>query len=195
MKDRIRRFITIMFAVMVLMSISMVANASYYDEGTDYISAMRLAAEEGDGTALIVGAILEEQRNEKIKTMNLPYEETHFFAVGRTAEEILADIVNYIAMHNKTYVGVLRVTGYDLCVRCCGKTDGVTASGEKAEVGITCAAGKKFPYGTRLYIEGIGERIVQDRGGGVHNNNIDVLCNNHDECNAITGWYKVWVIS
>lgn len=194
MKNRIRKLIALLFAGIVLTMASLAVGSTYYDEGVDYISAMRQAAEDGDSTALIVGAILEEQRNNKIKTMNLPYEETHFFIANRTAEEILADILNYIASHNKTYVGRFYVTGYDLCVRCCGKVDGITASGEQAEVGITCAAGKRFPFGTRLFIDGIGERVVQDRGGGIHNANIDVLCNNHDECHALTGWYDVWVI-
>lgn len=194
MKNHIRKLITLLFAGMVLTTASLAVGSTYYDEDVDYISAMRLAAEEGDSTALIVGAIFEEQRNNKIKTLGLPYEETHFFVSGRTAEEILSDILDYIAGHNKTYAGRFYVTGYDLCARCCGKTDGITAGGERAKVGITCAAGKRFPFGTRLYIEGIGERVVQDRGGGIHNTNIDVLCNNHDECHALTGWYEVWII-
>ena len=86
-----------------------------------------------------------------------------------------------------TYLGSFQVYGYDL-----GKTDGITASGTQATVGRTVAA-KGIPYGTRLYIEGIGERVVEDTGGmaaGV----IDVLCNNHSECYAITGKYDVYII-
>ena len=91
-----------------------------------------------------------------------------------------------------TYLGSFQVYGYDLCLSCCGKTDGITASGTQATVGRTVAA-KGIPYGTRLYIEGIGERVVEDTGGmaaGV----IDVLCNNHSECYAITGKYDVYII-
>lgn len=195
MKTRIlRRLITLIFSGLVLTSASLAGSTSYYNENTDYISAMRLAAESGEKSDLVVGAVFEEQRNNKIRALNLPYEETHFFEYGRTADEILADIIDYIASHNRTYVGKFRITGYDICMKCCGKTDGVTASGEKATVGITCAAGSRFQFGTKLYIKGIGERIVQDRGGGIKNTNIDVLCNNHDECDAITGWYEVWVI-
>ena len=82
---------------------------------------------------------------------------------------------------NTTYVGEMYVTGYDICMSCCGKTDGITASGQAAVVGITCAH-PSLPFGTVLYIDGIGTRIVQDRGG-----RLDVLCNNHSECYAITG--------
>lgn len=92
------------------------------------------------------------------------------------------------------YLGVYRTTGYDLCWRCCGKTDGITASGTKAEVGRTCAAPKNLPFGTRVYIEGVGYRTVEDRGGAIRGNKIDVLCANHSACYAITGWRNVWVI-
>lgn len=92
-----------------------------------------------------------------------------------------------------TYLGQYRVTGYDICVKCCGKTDGITASGTIATVGRTVGC-NSLPFGTRLYIDGIGERIVEDRGG-TKSNILDVLCNNHDECYAITGYYDVYIIN
>lgn len=88
--------------------------------------------------------------------------------------------------------GEFKITGYDTCARCCGKSDGITASGNKAIVGTTCAS-NYFPFGTKLYIVGIGYRTVEDRGG-MKNNVIDILCNNHEECYAITGTYKVYVV-
>ena len=91
------------------------------------------------------------------------------------------------------YLGTYKITGYDICISCCGKTDGITASGEKAIVGITCAM-NNIPFGTVLYIKGIGFRIVQDRGG-MKSGVIDVLCNNHPECYAITGKYEVYIIN
>ena len=92
------------------------------------------------------------------------------------------------------YLGLYWCTGYDTCARCCGKCDGVTASGTQATVGRTCAASKDLPFGTRLWIEGIGERIVEDRGGGVNGNHIDVLVADHPAAYAITGTYAVYVI-
>ena len=90
------------------------------------------------------------------------------------------------------YIGQYRITGYDICVACCGKTDGITASGVKATVGRTVAAPSSFAFGTRLLIDGIGERIVEDRGGAIKGNKIDVLCSDHAECYALTGWYDVY---
>ena len=92
------------------------------------------------------------------------------------------------------YLGWFKITGYDTCASCCGKTDGITASGTQATVGRTCAASKDLPFGTRLYIEGIGERIVEDRGGGVNGSHIDVLVADHPAAYAITGTYAVYVI-
>ena len=92
------------------------------------------------------------------------------------------------------FLGNWKVTGYDICVSCCGNTKGITASGTQATVGRTCAAGKDLPFGTVLYIDGIGYRTVEDRGGGVNGGHIDVLCNNHPECYSITGRYDVYVV-
>lgn len=91
------------------------------------------------------------------------------------------------------YLGRYNITGYDLCVKCCGKTDGITASGAVATVGRTAAAAG-LPFGTRVWIDGIGERTIEDRGG-MRGNVIDVLCNDHAECYAISrGPVDVWEV-
>ena len=71
------------------------------------------------------------------------------------------------------------ITAYCSCVSCCGKSDGITASGVKAVEGITVAADKSIPFGTKIYIDGIGERIVQDRGGAINENHIDLFFSDH----------------
>ena len=158
------------------------------------MTEMIACAEDGSDTAIRQGAMFEFQRNLKIRGMGLSYEETVFFREGRTGEEILADIYDYIKGHNRVYLGRYYITGYTISYADCGKIDGITASGIVASVGRTCASGKEFAFGTRLYIDGIGERTVEDRGGGVHNGHIDVLFATRDECYAATGWYDVWLI-
>ena len=91
------------------------------------------------------------------------------------------------------YLGEFYVTGYDVCMECCGKVDGITASGAQATVGRTVAASSDFPFGTILYIEGIGARIVEDRGG-IKTQHLDVVCEDHPACYAITGYYDVWEV-
>lgn len=50
----------------------------------------------------------------------------------------------------------------------------ITASGEPVVPGVTVAAGKDLPFGTELYIKGIGKRIVQDRGAAISRGCIDI---------------------
>ena len=73
------------------------------------------------------------------------------------------------------------VTFYCACMECCGKTNAITASGVKAAAGVTVAAASNIPFGTRIWIEGYGERIVQDRGGAIGMNRLDVYVNTHQE--------------
>jgi len=177
-----------------------IPDAKGYDPKIDYMAHMIAAAENGSEYAMAMGRVYELHRNNKIRDMKLDYELTDYF-VGHSAKEALALLKEYIAPKPEPepepeleYLGRFYCTGYDLCISCCGKTDGVTASGAMATVGRTIAAGREFEFGTHLYIDGIGERVVEDRGGAIGSGRIDVLCNNHDECYAVTGWYDVYLI-
>lgn len=79
------------------------------------------------------------------------------------------------------YVGKYKITYYCACEQCCGKTNGITASGVKAKEGVTVAADtSKLPFGTRIYIKGIGWRTVQDRGGAIKGNRLDIYISSHN---------------
>lgn len=108
--------------------------------------------------------------------------------------ENVSEIVEEPEEPTMIYLGEFKITGYDPhCAHCCGKTDGITASGTVATVGYTCAGGSQFEIGTRLYIDGLGERVVEDRGG-FPSTTIDVVCEDHAGCYAITGNYDVYII-
>ena len=92
----------------------------------------------------------------------------------------------------RVYLGSLWITGYDACVKCCGNTSGITASGVKATTDHTVAMCRDYPFGTKIYIEGLGYYTVEDRGVG--QGCVDVFCNNHDECARVTGYRKVWLV-
>lgn len=78
-------------------------------------------------------------------------------------------------------LGKFTITAYCPCKKCCGKSDGITASGTKATAGRTIAADiSKYPFGTKLYIEG-HEYIVEDKGGSIKKNKIDIFFNTHQE--------------
>lgn len=73
------------------------------------------------------------------------------------------------------------ITAYCPCVKCCGKSDGITASGEKAVEGVTVAADTNIlPFGTKVIIDG-NTYIVQDRGGAIKGNRIDLYFDSHQE--------------
>lgn len=72
-------------------------------------------------------------------------------------------------------------TAYCPCSSCCGKTTGITASGVKAQAGVTVAMPSKYAFGTQIQIKGMGTYIVQDRGGAIQGNKIDIFFNTHQE--------------
>ena len=75
---------------------------------------------------------------------------------------------------------VYKITAYCPCAKCCGKTNGRTASGTTATAGRTVAASSKFSFGTKLNIGG-HVYTVEDRGGAINGNKIDIFVNTHAE--------------
>ena len=51
----------------------------------------------------------------------------------------------------------------------------VTASGQTSNPGVSVAMDSSIPFGTRVLVEGFGERIVHDRGGAITGNKIDIM--------------------
>ena len=71
-----------------------------------------------------------------------------------------------------------KVTAYCACAKCCGKSTGRTASGTRATAGRTVAAPKNFAFGTKIKING-KTYVVEDRGGAIKGNRIDVYMKSH----------------
>ena len=78
---------------------------------------------------------------------------------------------------------IFKVTAYCSCAKCCGKKTGRTASGTQASAGHTVAASGQFAFGTKLIING-KEYTVEDRGGAIQGNRIDIYMNSHAEALA-----------
>jgi len=106
-------------------------------------------------------------------------------------------------------------TGYCPCGECCGwrrnwlmrpvytsgplkgkrKEVGVTASGVKAHKGTIAADTGRYPFGTMMYIEGYGAGRVEDQGGAITGDHIDLYFPTHREAQAWgkrVKWVKVW---
>ena len=75
-------------------------------------------------------------------------------------------------------MGTYKVTAYCACAKCCGKSTGITASGKKATAGRTIAAPSNFAFGTKLKI-GDNVYVVEDRGGAIKGNRIDIFMDSH----------------
>lgn len=81
-------------------------------------------------------------------------------------------------------VGVYKITGYCACSKCCGKgASGYTSSGTRATAGRTVAASSTFAFGTKISING-HTYTVEDRGGAIKGNKIDIYFNTHAEALA-----------
>lgn len=90
--------------------------------------------------------------------------------------------------NNSSYLGKYKLTYYCSCSKCCGKSNGITASGKKAQEGITVAS-NSLPLGTKISIDGhIYE--VQDRGG-MASNVIDIFVSSHQKALNLGVKYNV----
>lgn len=82
----------------------------------------------------------------------------------------------------------VEATAYCSCYACCGPYDGTrTADGSRPKEYYTIATSKFFKFGTMVYIpyfdsapnHGVFE--VEDRGGAIQNNRIDVYFSTHEK--------------
>ena len=98
-----------------------------------------------------------------------------------TASTALAKKVQGITPKVKTF----NTSAYCSCAKCCGKTNGITASGAKASSWYTLAAGNGYKLGTVIYIPAFKNKpnggwfVVQDRGGAISNSKLDVYMGSH----------------
>lgn len=104
-------------------------------------------------------------------------------------------------INNPEYIGEFEITYYTADPESTGKSPGhpeygITASGATVKEGQTIAADwDVLPVGTRVYIEGIGERIVEDTGGLIINKCIDVYVEDVEVARQL-GRHKadVWLV-
>ena len=76
-----------------------------------------------------------------------------------------------------TYLGDFSITCYDLT--------GVTASGSLAGIAGVAVDPRVIPLGTRLYVQGVGQRTADDTGGAILGDRLDIWEPTGGEC---TDW-------
>jgi 3D (Asp-Asp-Asp) domain-containing protein len=80
-----------------------------------------------------------------------------------------------------TSLGEFKITHYCPCVKCCGKTDGITYTGTIATAGRTIGVDPEvIPLGSTVYIDGQAY-IAEDTGGGIKGKHIDMFTDSHEE--------------
>ncbi len=104
-------------------------------------------------------------------------------------------------LYEPEYIGEFEITYYTAGPESTGKTPdhpayGITRSGTVVEEGRTIATDwDVLPPGTKVYIDGIGERIVEDTGGAIVDKCIDVYVERLEDIPSI-GRHKadVWIV-
>lgn len=100
-----------------------------------------------------------------------------------TTEPVMAieETTTIMEETENTYLGKFKLTAYCPCTKCCGKSDGITASGTRATANRTIAVDPKvIPIGSQVMI-GDTTYVAEDIGGAVKGNIIDVYFDSHTE--------------
>lgn len=87
-------------------------------------------------------------------------------------------------------IGECRITHYCSCAKCCGKSDGITASGALVEEGRTVAVDSCIiPLGSEVLING---QVYIAEDTGAKGNHVDIYVNSHEKAIQM-GTYKTEV--
>ena len=78
-------------------------------------------------------------------------------------------------------LGTFRITAYCTCSRCCGTWSRYkrTASGLPARGALVAADPRVLPMLSNIHIDGVGDRLVADKGRLIKGRRIDVLMKSH----------------
>ena len=129
-----------------------------------------------------VDKIVQVQSKETTVTSRSSYDRTINVGSSATANTLASKVEGITPI-----VKTMNTSAYCACTQCCGKSNGITSSGAKATAWYTLAAGKSYPIGTIIYIPALSNKpnggwfVVQDRGGAISNNKLDVFCSTHNE--------------
>ncbi|MDR3983161.1 MAG: 3D domain-containing protein [Dysosmobacter sp.] len=115
---------------------------------------------------------------------------TRCYLTPEETEAAENEMIEAALLARATRIDNVTVTHYDCCAECCGKTDGITASGVRATPGVTVAVDPAvIPLGSDVLVDyGDGEihyYRADDVGGSVTGNHIDLCVGDHEEADAL----------
>lgn len=144
---------------------------------TNQINELKTTQQEMENKQKELEKTIEEVKTSKVKAKQKVATTRSGTTTRSSAIPNVAPIVNTNFTGDKWIWA--NVSAYCACVKCCGKTNGITASGTRATVGRTIAAPSNYAFGTKIELEGLGTYTVEDRGGAITGNKIDVYFNSH----------------
>ena len=128
----------------------------------------------------------------------LPIIGTQVINVSSDSNIYVHDGIAYIKGENK---GKFSLSGYCACTKC-GTGTGITASGKPVREAHTVASDwKVLPKGTVIILEDAvgkdgqvydGVYVVEDRGGGVKNNHLDIYRPTHELASLVTHYGRAY---
>jgi 3D (Asp-Asp-Asp) domain-containing protein len=111
----------------------------------------------------------------------IPTESSTTVAETTTATETTTTTTTETTTEPPRNIMTVTATAYCPCVKCCGKSYGITASGVKAKANHTVAVDRKvIPLGTHIIYNG-KEYVAEDTGGAIKGNKIDIYFDSHEE--------------
>ncbi len=153
------------FALILLLASSMLMHLVYGIEGAAQMGAMERKLERQ--------AVKLQDKQEQIDLLEVILEHQNEPQQQEEQEDNL--------------IGEFEITYYTAGFESAGKNPGdeaygITASGTTVKEGQTIAADwNVLPAGSTVYIEGVGERVVEDTGGLIKGNTIDVYVEDVEE--------------
>jgi 3D (Asp-Asp-Asp) domain-containing protein len=103
-------------------------------------------------------------------------------------------------MSQGQYMGVFKTTGYNFVKGQCPNNLGITFSGRKGILGLSCAVDpavfghQSIRRGDYLYVDGIGLVRIDDTGNLVRGKHLDIACGDERIADVINGHRRVWMI-
>lgn len=155
---------------------------------------------------------MEVQHHDELDSL---IDENDYLAIKAAANNNIPEEIRSILTEDQLYllnyiqeggtindIGEWKCTAYctEKYAHICGTGTGITASGETVQAGVSVAINRAnldwLPFGTKIYIEGVGVRIIQDTGPGVATNQLDCAVYTHS--NALrwsgAGTHSVWIL-
>ena len=112
-----------------------------------------------------------------------PATERCYLTEGELANE--NELIEAALLARSHKIEDVTVTHYCTCAKCCGKSDGITASGRRATPGVSVAVDPSIiPLGSTV-IADYGDGVLHyyradDTGGAVKGRHIDLCLNSHE---------------